>query len=588
MTKSTLRFQIGRPVGLLVLLLAAVATIVLLDPRQALAALTGQNSPLPTATATVSPLDTPTSTPSPTPTATLPVPPTAEPSGALQAWPTPTPTPFAPPVQAAIDLLVGDRTLNVTNPEPFVRVLVDDPSTGQELTVVRLRDAATGTDYWVRAESEGDAALLPDFSPQALALVAAAEKVAESDLNLFQSFYAPFPFTRQLLWVGRVFNTKSGAQIPIALDLTGAEVDLAEAEAGEAEAVSEFCGALDVTLCVEILYAPEDASSNAVLVLEEDIDPEPIVSFLDEQQVTYEKDEDSFYFRMQNSTLRELARLKNIDKLQKDFPDEVRPLDTNLIIGLVEQSGQISLTLESQKAYPLLTFRVETSLEQVVVTQTQGITLLAHIDGIFAPATGPSALAPAAGLIALGNLNGRYNLAFAYTDASRELDLLDKYLLIVSDGRAVIRASETSFTWPKYTTWLRLPQNAVWFVAQARSADAEGTAIDAAPDTFAAKAQAFYEEIAGLRAQPLSLAEGIYTNRLFIPPWPTWQIPDGDFVRVPLSENHSYLFKWPDIRYFTYGGSLTALEEVVAAHCVDEVAIAGYTATGEVIDVCQP
>ena len=135
---------------------------------------------------------------------------------------------------------------------------------------------------------------------------------------------------------------------------------------------------------------------------------------------------------------------------------------------------------------------------------------------------------------------------------------------------------------------MRLPENAIWFVVHARSTDADGALIDTEPDDFAAKADAFYADLTSLRARELSLAEGIYTNDLFIPPWSTWQIPDGEFVQIPVSESQSYLFKLPDIRYFTYAGRLNTIEEVVVDHCVDEVAIVGYTANGDVLDVCRP
>ncbi|MBI3961085.1 MAG: hypothetical protein HY328_19910 [Chloroflexi bacterium] len=586
MTKRIQTIPFVRPLEWVMLLVAAFALILALEPSRGMAAPGKQTSPLATATSAVSPLGSPLSTP--TPTATSPMPPTSEPPANIQNWPTATPTAYPLAVQAAFDSLTGDDTLGIAVLEFSARLLVDDPVTGDELTAVRLTDPSTATTYWLRATGDGDAALLPDFSDEALALLAQTEKVDVADLQFAYAFYIPFPFTRQILWLGQVSNTKNGTQYSIALDLAGEEVNQAVAAEAEAAVVLDYCGAIDVSLCVEILYAAEGDASNALLVVKEEGDPEPIIAFLDDLQVLYEQDEESFYFRLENDTLRELAQLEEIETLQKNYPDEVRPLDSNLVIGLIEQSGALSLTLESQKAYPLLTYRVEATLERVEITQTQSITLLAQIDGIFAPASGQSSLSPATGALALGKLNGRYNLALTYTDPVRGADLLDTYLLIVSDGRAVIRPSATAFTWPKYTTWLRLPGNAIWFVVQARSVDGDGTAIAGDPDDFATKAAAFYDDIAGLRARDLSLAEGVYTNALFVPPWPTWQIPDGELVRIPVSDNHSYLFKWPAIRYFTYTGPLDAVAEVITEHCVDEVAIVGYTANGDLLDVCQP
>jgi len=571
---------------LALLFLAALVLTLALAPGQGMAAPGRQNSPLTPAAIVVSPLGSPLSTP--TPTATSPLPPTVEPPAGLQAWPTPTATPYASPVQAAIDFLAGDSDLGVTEAELLVQLSVDDPATGDELTVVRLRDSATGEAYWLRSDRAGEVALLPDYSEQALALVAAAKKVDAADVSVFQSLYAPFPFTRQILWVGQVFNPKNGDQIPVAIDLAGQEVDLEGVKEAEAAAIGDYCGTMDVSLCLEILNAAPGAASNAVLTLVEGGDPDPIIAFLDEQGVTYRADEGVFYFRMENDALRDLAHLDNIDTLQKDFPDEVRPLDANLVIGLIEQSGALSLTLESHKEYPLLTYRVEATLERVEITQTQSVTLAAQIAGIFTPASGPSSPAPALGRLALGELSGRYNLSLSYTDPERGLDLLDRYLLIVSNGRAVIRPVETTFSWAKYPTWLRLPRNAIWFVVQARMADGAGKPIDSDADKFAAKADAFYADVAKLRARELSLAEGVYTNDLFVPPWSSWQIPDGEFVRVPVDAGQDFVFKWPQIRYFTFSGRLSSIEKVMARHCVDEVAIVGYTAGGDILDVCQP
>ncbi len=576
----------GWPIGWVLLFLVSLVLILALESGRGMAALGRQTSPLATATAAVSPLETPTRTP--TPTATSPVPPTAQPPVTLQSWPTPTPTALPAAVQSAFDTLTGDKTLDITLPEFSAQLLVENPVTGDELTAIRLTDPATTNTYWLGVTSDGDATLLPDFSDEALVLLAQTEKVVVADLQFVYAFYIPFPFTRQILWLGQVSNTKNGTQYSLALDLAGEEVDQAVATQAEATAVLDYCGAIDVSLCVEMLYAPAGAESNVVLVMAEEGDAQQIVAFLDDLQLLYEQDEESFYFRLDNDTLRELAHLDGIETVQKNYPDEVRPLDTNLVIGLIEQSGALSLTLESQKAYPLLSYGVEATLERVTITRTQSITLLAQIDGIFTPTSGSSGLAPATGALALGKLSGRYNLALAYRDPARGLDLLDSYLLVVSNGRVVIRPSATAFTWPKYATWLRLPANAIWFVVQARSVDGEGTAITADADEFAKKAAAFYADVAGLRAQELGLSEGIYTNAHFVPPWPTWQNPDGEQVRIPLNDRQSYLFKWPAIRYFTYGGSLRAVEAIITQHCVDEVMIVGYTANGDILDVCQP
>lgn len=578
----------ARPWVLIFLLLATLSLAFLLEAVPGLAAPNGQTSPLPTAgRGLASPVETPSALPTPTLTATSPLPPTAEPPSALLDWPTPTPTAYPVPVQAAVDLLIGEEELGVTDPEPSARLLVDDPVTGEELTLVRLSDPATGTAYWVRIDSEGESALLPDWGDSAVAKVAEAEELAIDDLELAYGFYIPFPFTRQIVWAGQIAHA-TGTQYSVTLDLTGEEVDQEAVSEAEAAAQMAYCGKLEAPFCLEIFDAASDEVSNAVLEMEDEADPEPVVAFLEETETAFVEEEGEFYFRMENDALRELAQIEGVDFIAKDYPDELRALDTNLIIGLIEKSGALSLTIESQKLYPLLTYQIQVSLEKVEITRTQSITLLAQIDGIFAPANGPSSQSPAQAQVDLGDLSGRYNLALAYTDPERELDLLDSYVLIVSDGRAVIRSGETAFSWAKYSTWLRLPSDALWFVVQAQATDPAGAAYDTDPDEFAEKVEAFYADVAGLRARGLELVEGVYSNNLFIPPWTTWQIPDGEYVRIPVNESQSYLFRWPDIRYFTYSGARSALEAVIAEHCVDEVSIVGYTAQGDVLDVCRP
>ncbi|HRJ43802.1 MAG TPA: hypothetical protein PL105_18085, partial [Caldilineaceae bacterium] len=275
MTKSYNSNRWLRLLGLALLLLSALFLILLLESTSGLAAPAGQNSPL----STVSPVETPTATPSPTPTATSPVPPTAEPPTGLQAWPTPTPTAYPLPVQAAMDALTGDAALGVTKAEPSARLLVDDPVSGGELTVVRLLDPSAGDTYWLQVDSDGVASLLPDFSEAAVSLVAASKKVDVADLQLFHSLYVPFPFTRQILWIGQLIDKKDGSQLSTALDLAGEEVDQTGASETEAAAIQDYCGAIDVSLCLEMLYAPDGSHTFAALVLEEEADPAPIINF---------------------------------------------------------------------------------------------------------------------------------------------------------------------------------------------------------------------------------------------------------------------------------------------------------------------
>lgn len=538
----------------------------------------GQTSPL------VSPLESPVETPTPTPTS--PIPPTLTPPPDLEAWPTPTPTPYPDPVEAALSLVAEEHEVDREGLQVETRLTAVDPTDGRAFTAVQVRIVETNQRLWLRGEADGQAAFLPDFTQAALALVAEQEDAKLDDLVLSSAGYAPYPFLQQVIWVGSVFDRNTGQQHFLAFDLAGEPVDLTELSDAESEAKTETCGAVEARFCPQLFLVPADEPIHARAVLTDSAYITSTVTLLEEADADYQVEELDVYLAAPRDVILDLAHQEGVGLIREHTPDEMAPLDTNLILGLREDPEQMWLTLESQKSYFLANYRIVASLERVEVTTTQAITLVGTIEGIFTPASGMPRSQPALGELPLGEVSGRYDLVLRYISPDETVDLEDRYLFIVSDRRVVLRPSANHFTWPRYVTWLRLPADAIWFVVQARSADAEGQPFAVDPDVFAEKAAAFYADVAELGAEPLTLTEGVYVNQGFIPPWSTWQIPDGDRVRVPVTPEKSLRFRLPDIRYFRYEGELAGVEEVIAAHCQEEVAIAAYTTAGDALEIC--
>lgn len=578
-------FKANRFLWFVILFLLSVTVALALDDGLGRAANPPQRtSPLDSPLSTRSPLPTATATPTPTPTS--PLPPTATPPSDLAGWPTPTPTPLPSPVRRALDFVAAQTDTAVDQLALFYQQPVIEPSdpTGTTvISVVRVQDEESGERYWVAVDEQNRAAFLPDFSADAIEQVAEDQSLNTDDLTVETSLYSTFLFSKQIVWVGIVVDTTSSESYRVTLDLTGAQVDLPEIEATETEALEATCGALDTELCRQLFLRPDDYERNVQIRLETELAIDEVTDILDTAEYDYQLDGRSIYAQLPKEMVLALGQQEGVSLIFPYFPDVVEPLDTNLILGLNETAGQITLALTSVKQFPALNYQIVVDLDRSAITDTRQITLAVSVEGILVPASGPAARGPATQEIELGELSGRYNLTIAY-DAE---DLLDEYTLIATNQRILLRPEQNSFTWPRYSTWLRLPEDALWFVVQSRELDAEGKPYETDREEFEQKSAQFYNELEALGADPIDPSEGIYTNHLFVPPWTSWQVPDRTFVQVPVAPTQAYLFKWPDIRYFVYQGDLGDVSDLIEAHCVQDVWITGYTWSGDVLDVCQ-
>lgn len=535
-----------------------------------------------------SPLATVSVLPTPTPTPTSPLPPTLTPPPGLERWPTPTPTPFAQPVEVALALVQEESGQQRADLSLTQRLRI--PRAGEQVEVIGLRSDADDGIFWVLVAEDGSPELAPDLSAEAADFLANGSNREGEEFELTDSLYLAYPFSRQFLWSGRFFDSREQEQLTVNLDLDGNPVELSEVVEAEEAALEERCGALDARLCAELLVSEPTDTRWIRLVANDEETAGVIADSLDEEELDYTLDGSVIEADLPLDVIFELAADEDNTSFILPFtPDQVLPLDTNLNVSLWEVASNLVVELTSQKPYPLLNYAVEGELAVVEITATQQITLDLTVDGIFTPATGPAAVGPAEGQFPVGNgPDGRYVLRVRYADPSGQVELEDSYTLLVSSSRLLLRPQEMSFTWPRYSTWLRLPLDAVWFVVQSRETDAQGERFDVTEEEFRAKAADFYDALEALGAEPLEPTEGVYAQDLFVPPWESWQVPAGEFVEVPVSGDSSFLFKWPDIRYFRYDGTAAAVTDLIADACVEEVWITGYTAAGQVLDECVP
>lgn len=587
----------ARPILLSVLLLGALLFALLYLRGQSAAAPSFQTSPQ------TSVVSTPDSVvPTPTPTPTPPVPPTLTPPAGLETWPTPSPTPYAGLPGAAIDFVAESEEIDVSElvPQIWFALAGGTGNLGGEgqVGVVQLLAVEAEESYWVSVreilDEDGDVEeegveFLPIFEDEALALAAEEQEVEIDELEILSRFFVPYPFSGEIIWTVRILDTVSNERFNISFALDGTQV-LEEEEllTVEEEAIEEFCGALDQRLCREIRMESEATLRWVQLVPgSEDEDSETIEEILESEGYTFTLEGSRLATRLPNSLTLALGRMDEMSILFSFTPDEIRPLDSNLVLGFREDGDGIGLVLESQKSYPYLNYRIEASLLNEEISTTEGISLVTTIDGVFTPASGPATPGSARADLSLGaDLSGRNTLILRTIDRISGDELIDVYTLLVADSRLVVQSRESSFSWPAYSTWLRLPPDTIWFVVQARESDEDGVAFDVTRSEFLEKVSDFYSEIEAMDAQALTLAEGIYTNDLFVPPWEGWQLDRGDRVEVPVSGTRSYLFRWPDIRYYQFDGDLDEFEDLVEEHCVDEVWITGYSISGEILESC--
>jgi hypothetical protein len=249
--------------------------------------------------------------------------------------------------------------------------------------------------------------------------------------------------------------------------------------------------------------------------------------------------------------------------------DSPVPLESNLFLSFEESSGDIVLKIWTERIYPCSNFGIVADL------RSRARQLKITVKGIHKPEFCLTAMGPATQNISLGPLDRAHNLVFTYHG------LRDRYRLDVSSERITITPKRVRFTRPVHETWLRLPQDAIWIVAEANTLTAERTPTVPDRSVYTAEARQFFSRLEEMEAERFDPQEGIYSNRQFVPPWPNWSWEDEGRTHIPITDSGFYLFKWPDIRYYHYPGSAAQLQELVENHRSETVWITAYTWHGE-------
>ena len=247
------------------------------------------------------------------------------------------------------------------------------------------------------------------------------------------------------------------------------------------------------------------------------------------------------------------------------------PIDGKIAFSIEEMGGVLTLKLQTETIYSSLSnvidVTVDTSISNVIQVKVLGIVECREC---------AAAIGPARKDIPLGVLEGNYDLEFQYSGQSQV------YTLSVSSTQiSLITQVQGDFMMPRYPEWRRLPNDSLWVAVHNEGVyDGKGNWQLLEWPTYRELAGRFFEDLEELGASMFLPVEGHYSNYLFIPPWENWHERTGDRVIIPLEQEGWYEFRWPDIRYYHYGGSWEQVEELVEAYKETGLSIYGYDWSG--------
>ena len=513
-------------------------------------------SPLPSPTHPAADLIPPT----PTPTSTT--------SSGLREWPTPTPTPLPPQAERARQFVAEQEGIPADQLHLHWESTILRPSTGEELWAGRILDTASGHYYEVSVDASGHAAYLPDFSDQAVALIAEQEGIPAEELIVANTVNAIFQFSHQFVWRAKIIA--NGDFYEVNFNLDGNPVDITAIERAEELARETQCPKLEIALCQTLLRSSSDDTQHVRIFLREEADPGIVVRRIGEAGYEYHRDGQVVYAQLPKYLILELTALDAVHQIISHWVARTVPLDSNLFFAFEEAGGQITLKVWTEKIYGCCNYEIDAELLHPNPREFEVM-----VKGIYRPAECLTTTGPATWEVNLGELDKVYDLVFIYED------LRSHHRLTISPESIVVKTEETEFTQPKYETWLRLPPDAIWFVAQARAVYPEGTSATVERSTYEADVERFFADLEKLSVEPFVPQEGIYSNRWFVPPWSGWWQSEGEYILIPIDEHSFYHFKWPDIRYYHYSGPAEPIRELIQGYSSAIVSIAGYTWEGE-------
>lgn len=451
--------------------------------------------------------------------------------------------------------------LHLTMPSTVIH-----PSTGEELWVDRLLDVDSGRYCHVSVDESGQATHLPDWSERAVALIAEEEGISAEQLIVGNAIQVIYPFSHQLVWRAKLSERRGYGTFAVDLDLCGYPVDIEAVQAAEQEAHRAQCPKLQDALCYALLHMSPDAVEDVEIATREGLDPKELVAHLDRAGYEARQGRPFVYARLPKSVILDLVALDMVAWIDRGPHDGTVPLDSNLSFAFEEMSGQITLKMRTMKEYGCSNFPIEAALSR---PESRKLELV--IEGVHWPIICKESQGPARLEVNLGYLNGVYELAFAYEG------LRDRYQMGVSPERIALEPVETTFTWPEYDVWLRLPPDTVWFVTRARTVHAGGTPVVLDRSTYQAQVGAFFADVEKLGAVRFVPEEGVYSNRGFISPWPSWWGSRGGYTEIHRDDRSFHSLEWPEIRYYRYAGTNESIRELVEAHRSNTLGIVACT-----------
>jgi len=444
------------------------------------------------------------------------------------------------------------------------------PATGEQLWFGSF--AGEGRLFAVLVDSGSQASFL-DLTERAKDMLAQELNLPVDNMHILGSNAQFFPLTRQVVWATQLRTIWGGSlAYPVILDLDGNRMDMSAMIAlSEAEDAMRAvkCPKLDEwSLCPAFAGSPPEAEFDILIVYQSDAGKETIIGRL--QQTSYSfQTEPSLHARLPKHFILELVTLEAVQEIWPAPPERSTVLERNLIFTLEEAGGQFTLKATTQRMYECRGFSVSL---QAIHSEPQQLDIV--IQGFNPPGwCGDNFVAPARGEAALGALEGTYTLRWRYGD------LQDVYQVTVTPDAVSVQPEQTQFTWPQYETWQRLPADTIWFVM---AQNPELPRDDQARAALAAETSRFFAAVEALGAEPFNPAEGIYSQRLFIPPWPGW-LREGQgctWLRVDIWKDYCVI--WPVVRYYHYTGPLEPLRALVQPYTRNSPILLGsYLWTGE-------
>lgn len=480
--------------------------------------------------------------PSPTPTAF--VPPTLTPPN-FRAWPTPIPSPVPTPLPTLVaqaqkvvaqqEGIPADQ-LNYT----WVEILLH-PVTGEELSSISFRSKLDRTLYRVHADSTGHLVYPPDYSEQAIALVAEQTGIPAERLSVVETGSFVYPITRQFEWYAQVAESEDEEGRKVCFDLVGNPVDIDELRDAESAALQAECPKISSSLCTDLLYGPAKDMHYVQIFMPDEPDVDRVLHQVGVADYEYDSGGRRVSTWLSKEQIFELSALDAVRNINRDQPGKMTPLDDDnrLRFTFEEVGGDVTLKVWTEIWYLCPTNPV---VAELVSPGPQQLEIV--IEGIFLLPGCTSRLGgPATWQVDLGQMSGSYDLTFVYEDWS------DRYQLTVSPERITLEPEgEEFFLWPQYQTWLHLPPDTVWFVIQARMKGPGRVDLTPTRSTYESEVKQFVADLESLGAEPFSPQPGFYSNRWIAPPWPDWW--QGEDIQVRLDESRFYVLNESEISYY--------------------------------------